>query len=207
MKKTLIVLLALALLASLTSCDNETKKPYYPASVKFVKNMMGSASETETKAGNFATESAMSTDSYIDETGAIHGTFTPIQDSEFTAFWGTNSRTEKSYYARYDLNIDPLTATDEGSVGTYLFYIKKTTSGGIEKKEYGTSKSRAKCTVLGTSGEDAKKLKLEYYVIEGEYHRVVNTEYTGELPETYKNLLHGKTPVVTITVAADCTFK
>lgn len=208
---------AMALVFGATSCGQDTKteesvepvvKETPKAVVKFVANMMGSASETETASGNFATKDAMSEDSYIDNDGAIHGTFSPIDNSAFTAFWG-EGQSGKSYYARYDIDIDPLTAKAEGSTGTYIFYIKTSCKTGVEKTEYGTSKSRAKCTVLGDSAEDAKKLKIDYYVLEGLYTKVYNTAITSaaDLPSEYKTLLMDKKPVATITVASDAVFK
>lgn len=202
---------AMALVFGATSCeDPESDEPVEnpKAVVKFVANMMGSASAEETAEGNFATKDAMSEDSYIDNDGAIHGTFKPIANSEFTAFWG-EGQTGKSYYARYDINVPALTAEDEGSTGTYIFYIKTSCKNGVEKTEYGTSKSRAKCTVLGDSAEDAKKLKIDYYVLEGVYTKVYNTviENVVALPEAYKTLLMDKKPAATITVASDAVFK
>ncbi len=204
------LLVALVILACLTtlfvSCKPEPKMEA-KAEVKFVANMMGSAEATETANGNFASKSAMSEDTYIDVDGAIHGTFMQLDDSKFTAFWG-EGKTTKNYYARYDLKIDALTAGDEGSSGTYLFYIKTSYEGENKKVEYGTSKSRGKCTYLGQTAEDAKKLKIEYYVLDGVYNKVYNTQVAAytDIPETYRTLLTGKNPVYIFTVANDSKF-
>lgn len=212
-KSIVSVLLILACITTLfVSCDPNKNSDYKvepKAEVKFVANMMGSASAETTEGGNFASSNAMSEGTYIDAEGAIHGTFKLIDDSVFTAFWGPeNGKTTKSYYARYDLLIDALTAEAEGSSGTFLFYIKTTYSGETKTVEYGTSKSRAKCTVLGQNGDDAKKLEIKYYVIDGLYNKVYNTvvsDYT-EIPVVYRTLLTGKTPVYTFTVADDAVF-
>ena len=230
MKKTvraiIIAMLSLLVLASFASCGSDpeptatpeevtpapeevtptpTPAPTPKATVKFVANMMGSASAKNTTDGNIPTSAAMSSNSYIDANGAIHGTFYLVDDSKFTAWQA--GRTGKSYYARYDLDIDALTAGAEGSTGTYLFYVKTSSNGGTEVKEFGTSKSRAKCTLVGSTAEDAAKLKIEYYVIEGTYNKINNTTFTGELPEAQKNLISGKTPAVTVTIASDAVFK
>ncbi len=211
-KSIFAVLLILACIATLfVSCDsnkNSEPKVEPKAEVKFVANMMGSASDEKTGEGNFASKDAMSEDAYIDAEGAIHGTFMQIDDSKFTAFWETEKNT-KSYYARYDLLIDALTADAEGSSGTFLFYIKTSYNGDTKIVEYGTSKSRAKCTVLGQNGDDAKKLEIKYYVLDGVYNKVTKTKVLSysDIPETYRNLLTGKTPVYTFTIADDAVFK
>ena len=211
-KSIAVVFLILACIVALfVSCDsnkNSEPKVEPKAEVKFVANMMGSASAETTTEGNFASKDAMSEGAYIDAEGAIHGTFTQIDDSKFTAFWGAG-KTTKSYYARYDLLIDALTAEAEGSSGTFLFYIKTSYNGETKTVEYGTSKSRAKCTVLGQDGDDAKKLEIKYYVLDGVYNKVTNTAVSSysEIPETYRKLLTGKTPVYTFTIADDAVFK
>lgn len=208
MKKALFVLLAIAMVFSMVSCDNEpavepTPEEKAPARIEFRNNMMGKEAET-TGEGNFATKDAMSEDSYIDKDGAIHGTFTAVDNSKFTA-WAAGM-SGYSYYACYELNIDALTAEEEGSKGTYIFYVKTSSLDGKVTKEYGTSKSRAKCTKIGNSSDDAAKLEIEYYVLDGFYHKVNNTPF-DTLPEEFSTMLMGKKPVATITIAKDAEFK
>ncbi len=175
-----------------------------PARIKFTANLMGSAYAKETAEGNVSSLSAMSQDTYIDSNGAIHGTFSLVDNASFTAF--AQGMTGKSYYANYELNIDALTVTDSNTVGTYLLYRKTTCQNGTTKTEYGTSTSRAKCTILGSSAEDVKKLKIEYYVVTGTaeagYTKIYNTEAK---PENFDTLISGVTPIV-ITIADDAVF-
>ncbi len=176
-----------------------------PARIKFTANLMGSEYATETADGNVSSLSAMSQDTYIDSNGAIHGTFSLVDNASFTAF--ASGMTGKSYYANYEFNIDKLTATEKGTAGTYLLYEKTSYNNGTIKTEYGTSTSRAKCTLIGSSAEDAKKLVIKYYVVtvteQNAYTKITNQEAK---PENFDTLIKGVTPIV-ITIADDAVFK
>ncbi len=175
-----------------------------PARIKFTANMMGSEYATETASGNVSSLSAMSQDTYIDSNGAIHGTFSLVDNAKFTAY--AEGMTGKSYYANYEFNIDKLTATENGTNGTYLLYEKTSYNNGTKKTEYGTSTSRAKCTLIGSSAEDAKKLDIKYYVVtataQNAYIKIYNQETK---PENFDTLISGVTPIV-ITIADDAVF-
>lgn len=205
-RKSATLLVALVILACLTtlfvSCKPDPE-PEAKAEVLFVDNMMGSTSKDGTAEGDVASKDAMSEDAYIDVDGAIHGTFTAIDNTKFTAFWGEGNGSGKSYYACYKLKIDKLTATEEEN-GTFLFYIKTTGEDGDPK--YGTSNDLEWVTVLGNSAEDAKKVKIEYYVVEGKYERIKNEDSDMSKINALLLSIRGEDTVYTFSVAADAKF-
>lgn len=204
MKKTLIIMLSIAVLFGFAACDNTTSANEDPiATIKWVDNMMGSNDGSGTRADNAATNAALEEGAYFDEDGALHATFKPIDNTKFTAY--SAGMTGYGYYACYDINIDALTATAD-SAGTYLIY---TIQDG-EKSLWGTSASRAKCTKIGDYDKDATDnsyltdITIKYYVVTGEYTRQTNTDTS--MPEELKVLIDGKSPVFTFSVAKDSKF-
>ena len=198
MKKVLITILACMMLFAFTACNNETSGPEKAtASIKYVANMMGSSEATETAEGNFATADAMEDGATIDENGAIHATFKAIDNSAFTAY--SAGMSGNGFYARYDLNIDPLTATADKE-GTFLVYVIE----NGDETLWGTSNSRAKCTKLGDSEEEARAISVAYYLVEGAYYRQTNT--AGDVTAPFASMIEGKDPIITITVAEDSVF-
>ncbi len=173
-----------------------------PARITFVAGMMGDEYATETANGDVSALSAMSQDTYIDSDGAIHGTFSLVDNSKFTAFWG-EGKTGKSYYACYDLIVDDWNAATDNGEGNYLAYVKTSYSGNTKTVEYGTYNGLDFCTILGSKADDIKKLKIEYYVVKGEnYERIKNTT---EKPTNFDTLISDVTPIV-ITIADDAVF-
>lgn len=194
-KSVLVIAIAAIVLFGFASCNNETPAPKAVAEIKWVNNMMGDASASTTAAGNLPSTAAMMDNTYIDANGVIHGGFYQIDNTKFTAYTAGNSG--QSYYACYDLLIDPLTAK-AGEEGTYLVYV-------INDETYGTSNSRAKCTKLGDTDVEAKAISIEYYVVEGTYTRYTNTTDSATVAKLGA-LIEGLSPVVTISVAEDAEF-
>ena len=236
MKKFAAIMLAALIIIVFSACEGtptQAAEMEAPATVKWVQNMMGSNNGTGTNAGNFPTTDAMANGAYFDEDGALHATFYPISNKDFTAY--SAGMTGYGYYANYDINIDSLTAasTDDPqtadkdeTVGTYLIYTIE--EKGSDTITWGTSNSRAKCTKIGdyvapttgtTTDKAEKEIKdedlikdasyltditIKYYVVEGKYERHVNT--TTAMPDDLKEKIDGKKPVFTFTVADDSKF-
>lgn len=194
MKKISILLLAALLLFAFTACDNETAAPTEVSDVVTLKwraNMMGDEDAATTGEGNVASEDAMKVGSYIALDGSFHGTLYRVDNATFTAYGAGEG---SGYYVSYEFWGLPNLSEN----GKYLAY-KITESDG--KEYYGTSQSRAKCTKLGDSAEEAGAFVVTYYLVDvdGTFTSTPKTELTEDNQTTFDSMIEDAKEVITLT--------